>query len=92
MLIIDRALSKIIHNAVKFTDKGYIHITVQDVSREAVLPAGYDNSIKMSTVSIDIKDSGCGSGFMFLPRVKKNRLTAIQCRPIFGQRSLGAVC
>lgn len=56
-----RALGKLIHNACKFTEKGYIHITVQDVSRDVVLPSGYDNSIKISTVSIDIKDSGCGS-------------------------------
>ena len=56
-----RALSRIIHNACKFTEKGYIHITIQDVSRHLNVPAGYDNSIKMSTVSIDIKDSGRGS-------------------------------
>lgn len=56
-----RALGKIIHNSCKFTEKGYIHITVQDVSRDVVLPAGYDNSIKVSNVSIDIKDSGRGS-------------------------------
>jgi signal transduction histidine kinase len=56
-----RALSKIIHNAVKFTNNGYVHITVQDVTREAALPTGYDNSIKLSTVSIDVKDSGVGS-------------------------------
>lgn len=58
-----RALGRIIQNSCKFTDKGYIHITVQDVSRDVVLPAGYDNSIKTSTVSIDIKDSGRGSEF-----------------------------
>ncbi|KAK4686457.1 hypothetical protein P7C73_g3663, partial [Tremellales sp. Uapishka_1] len=63
---LSRALGKIIHNAIKFTDQGYIHISVQDVSREAVLPAGYDNSIKLSTVSIDIKDSGCGMSPEFL--------------------------
>ncbi|RSH83027.1 hypothetical protein EHS25_005737 [Saitozyma podzolica] len=54
------ALGKIIHNACKFTDKGYVHVTIQDASPDAVLPAGYDNSIKMSTVMINIKDSGRG--------------------------------
>lgn len=38
-----------------------MHITVQDVSREVILPAGYDNSVKVSTISIDIKDTGRGS-------------------------------
>ncbi|ORY31773.1 hypothetical protein BCR39DRAFT_525320 [Naematelia encephala] len=63
-----RALSKIIHNACKFTHRGFIHITVQDVSRDVVLPAGYDNSIRLSTISIDIKDSGCGMSGEFLER------------------------
>ncbi|WVQ84282.1 hypothetical protein IAT38_006434 [Cryptococcus sp. DSM 104549] len=61
-----RALGKIIHNAVKFTDHGHIHITVQDVSRDVVMTAGYDNSIKISTVSIDIKDTGRGMSAEFL--------------------------
>jgi len=65
-VLILRALSKIVHNACKFTDKGYIHITVQDVSRDVVLPAGYDNSIRTSVVSIDIKDSGRGSELLLL--------------------------
>lgn len=56
-----RALSKIIANACKFTDKGYIHITVQDMSRDVVLPGGYDNSIKLSQVVFDVKDTGRGS-------------------------------
>jgi len=59
-------LGKIVHNACKFTEKGYIHITVQDVSRDVVLPAGYDNSIRTSVVSIDIKDSGQGSESIFV--------------------------
>ncbi|WVQ96575.1 hypothetical protein IAU59_003680 [Kwoniella sp. CBS 9459] len=61
-----RSLGKIIHNAVKFTDRGHVHITVQDVSRDVVLPAGYDNSVKISTVSIDIKDTGKGMSTEFL--------------------------
>lgn len=60
-LLTGRALSKIIHNSCKFTDKGYIHITVQDNTRQVAIPAGYDNSMQISTVSIDIKDSGKGS-------------------------------
>jgi signal transduction histidine kinase len=56
-------LSKIINNALKFTDTGYIHITVQDMSRDVVLPGGYDNSIKLSQVVFDIKDTGRGSEF-----------------------------
>ena len=60
-LINFRAIGKIINNACRFTDEGYIHITVQDVSRLVVLPAGFDNSIRLSTVSIDIKDTGRGS-------------------------------
>ncbi|WWC88243.1 uncharacterized protein L201_003149 [Kwoniella dendrophila CBS 6074] len=63
-----RALGKIVHNAVKFTDKGHVHITVQDISRDVVLPGGYDNSIKLSTVSIDIKDTGRGMSSEFLER------------------------
>ncbi|WVR06694.1 hypothetical protein IAU60_003726 [Kwoniella sp. DSM 27419] len=63
-----RALGKIIHNAVKFTEKGHIHITMQDVSRDVVLPAGYDNSIKLSTVSFDIKDTGKGMSSEFLDK------------------------
>lgn len=58
-----RAIGKIVHNACKFTDKGYVQVTVQDVSRDVVLPAGYDNSIRTSIISIDIKDSGKGSEF-----------------------------
>ncbi|KAK8864137.1 hypothetical protein IAR55_001383 [Kwoniella newhampshirensis] len=65
---LSRALSKIIHNAVKFTDKGHVHITVQDISRDVVLPAGYDNSVRLSNVSIDIKDSGRGMSNEFLER------------------------
>ncbi|OCF75572.1 hypothetical protein I204_04429 [Kwoniella mangroviensis CBS 8886] len=65
---LSRALSKIVHNAVKFTDKGHVHITVQDVSRDVVLPGGYDNSIKLSTISIDIKDTGRGMSSDFLDR------------------------
>ncbi|EAL17185.1 hypothetical protein CNBN0140 [Cryptococcus deneoformans B-3501A] len=63
-----RATGKVIHNAIKFTDKGHVHITVQDVSREVILPAGYDNSLKVSTVSIDIKDNGRGMSANFLDR------------------------
>ncbi|KAL7420450.1 hypothetical protein Q5752_004400 [Cryptotrichosporon argae] len=63
-----RALSKIIDNALKFTDRGYIHVTVQDVSRDVRLPAGYDNPIKLSTISIDIKDTGRGMTSAFLER------------------------
>ncbi|KIR70576.1 hypothetical protein I310_05828 [Cryptococcus deuterogattii CA1014] len=63
-----RATEKIIHNAIKFTDKGHVHITVQDVSREVILPAGYDNSVKVSTISIDIKDTGRGMSADFLDR------------------------
>ena len=55
------ALGKVIHNACKFTDKGYIHISMQDTSQDVVLPSGYDNSVKLSKVTIDIKDTGCGS-------------------------------
>ncbi|OCF44334.1 hypothetical protein I317_01779 [Kwoniella heveanensis CBS 569] len=61
-----RSLGKIIHNAVKFTDRGHVHITVQDISRDVVLPADFDNSIKLSTVSIDIKDTGKGMSTEFL--------------------------
>jgi signal transduction histidine kinase len=53
-----------VHNALKFTTSGYVHVTVQDVSRDVVLPGGYDNSMKVSTVFIDIKDSGRGSKFL----------------------------
>ncbi|WVN85689.1 uncharacterized protein L203_100838 [Cryptococcus depauperatus CBS 7841] len=63
---IARALGKIIHNAVKFTEKGHVHITVQDISREFILPIGFDNSINVSTVSIDIKDTGRGMSADFL--------------------------
>jgi signal transduction histidine kinase len=56
-----RAVHKIVHNAFKFTEKGHVHITVQDVSRDVVLPGGYDNPMKISTVFIDVKDSGRGS-------------------------------
>ncbi|ADV25630.1 Protein-histidine kinase, putative [Cryptococcus gattii WM276] len=63
-----RATEKIIHNAIKFTDKGHVHITVQDVSREVILPTGYDNSVKVSTISIDIKDTGRGMSADFLDR------------------------
>lgn len=55
------ALSKIIHNSCKFTEKGYIHITVQDISQDVALPNGYNNPVKLSTVAIDIKDTGKGS-------------------------------
>ncbi|WWC63013.1 uncharacterized protein I303_105611 [Kwoniella dejecticola CBS 10117] len=65
---LSRALGKIVHNAVKFTNKGHVHITVQDVSRDVVLPGGFDNSIKLSTVSIDIKDTGRGMSSDFLDR------------------------
>ncbi|RXK37253.1 hypothetical protein M231_05474 [Tremella mesenterica] len=64
--LLTRALTKIIHNACKFTDKGHIHITVQDISHDVVLPAGYDNSIQMSVVSIDVKDTGRGMSAEFL--------------------------
>ena len=64
-----RALGKIVHNSCKFTEKGYIHILVQDVSQDVVLPAGYDNSITISTVTIDIKDSGRGSEIPFFTLV-----------------------
>ena len=60
-LLTSSALSKIIHNACKFTDKGYIHISMQDTTQDVVLPSGYDNSIKLSKVTIDVKDTGCGS-------------------------------
>ncbi|WRT66765.1 uncharacterized protein IL334_003728 [Kwoniella shivajii] len=63
-----RALGKLVHNAVKFTEKGHVHITVQDVSRDVALPGGYDNSIKLSTISIDIKDTGRGMSADFLER------------------------
>ncbi|WVF69066.1 hypothetical protein IAT40_003840 [Kwoniella sp. CBS 6097] len=63
-----RSLGKIVHNAIKFTDRGHVHITVQDISRDVVLPAGYDNSIKISTVSIDIKDTGKGMSTEFLDK------------------------
>ncbi|WWC96361.1 hypothetical protein V866_003228 [Kwoniella sp. B9012] len=63
---LSRALSKIVHNAVKFTEKGHVHITVQDVSRDVALPGGYDNSIKISTVSIEVKDTGRGMSSDFL--------------------------
>ncbi|AFR98512.2 hypothetical protein C343_06491 [Cryptococcus neoformans C23] len=63
-----RATGKVIHNAIKFTDKGHVHITVQDISREVILPTGYDNSLKVSTISIDIKDSGRGMSADFLDR------------------------
>ncbi|WWD18838.1 hypothetical protein CI109_103293 [Kwoniella shandongensis] len=65
---LSRALSKIIHNAVKFTDTGHVHITVQDISRDVVLPAGYDNSVRLSTVSIDVKDTGRGMSNEFLDK------------------------
>lgn len=57
------ALGKIIHNACKFTTEGYVHVTAQDVSRDVVLPAGYDNSIRTSIIAIDIKDTGTGSKY-----------------------------
>ncbi len=57
------ALEKIIHNSCKFTDEGYIHITVKDISQGVVLPTGYNNSIKLSTLSVEIKDSGIGSEY-----------------------------
>nr|XP_019013177.1 uncharacterized protein I206_02675 [Kwoniella pini CBS 10737]OCF51958.1 hypothetical protein I206_02675 [Kwoniella pini CBS 10737] len=65
---LSRALGKVIHNAIKFTKKGHVHITVQDVSRDVVLPGGFDNSIKLSMVSIDIKDTGRGMSSDFLDR------------------------
>lgn len=34
---------------------------MQDASRDVVLPGGYDNSIKLSQVVIDVKDTGRGS-------------------------------
>jgi hypothetical protein len=78
---VSSALGKIIHNACKFTDSGYVHITVQDDSRVAVLPAGYNNSIKLSTIMIDIKDSGRGSGSYASPLpVAPMRLPTSVCR------------
>jgi signal transduction histidine kinase len=56
-------LGKIIHNACKFTTEGYVHITAQDVSRDVVLPAFHDNSIRTSNVAIDVKDTGIGSEY-----------------------------
>ncbi|ODN74183.1 hypothetical protein L202_07633 [Cryptococcus amylolentus CBS 6039] len=76
-----RALGKIVHNAVKFTEKGHVHITVQDLSREVALPTGYDNSMRESTISIDVKDSGVGMSAAFLekeilqPFAKENPFT-----------------
>ncbi|TYJ53875.1 hypothetical protein B9479_005497 [Cryptococcus floricola] len=77
-----RALGKIVHNAVKFTEMGHVHITVQDVSREVALPTGYDNSMRESTISIDVKDSGVGMSAAFLekevlqPFAKENPFTS----------------
>ncbi|ODN93564.1 hypothetical protein L198_05430 [Cryptococcus wingfieldii CBS 7118] len=77
-----RALGKIVHNAVKFTEKGHVHITVQDLSREVALPTGYDNSMRESTISIDVKDSGVGMSAAFLekevlqPFAKENPFTS----------------
>lgn len=63
----NRALSKIVSNACKFTEKGYIHISVQDMSRDVALPGGYDNSIRLSHIVFDIKDTGKGSkSFQYL--------------------------
>ncbi|WVQ73540.1 hypothetical protein IAR50_003116 [Cryptococcus sp. DSM 104548] len=77
-----RALGKIVHNAIKFTEKGHVHITVQDLSREVALPNGYDNSMRESSIAIDVKDSGVGMSTNFLekeilqPFAKENPFTS----------------
>lgn len=76
------------HNACKFTDKGYIHITVQDVSREINLPGGYDNSIKLSQVVVAVKDTGRGSESMLRFRANMENASDLAVSADFLDRAI----
>jgi CheY-like chemotaxis protein len=57
-----------VHNACKFTDTGYVHVTIQDKSPDVALPLSTEYESDSSsgvtfTVVIDIRDSGKGSEF-----------------------------
>lgn len=60
-----RAIYKLSLNAFQATQKGYVKLVCEDVSRNAQVPIGYNTSMPTSIIAIRISDTGKGMSPQF---------------------------
>ncbi len=64
-----RAVAKLVANALRATQEGFISIMIQDITQAQSVPAGYDGCISTSIVAITIEDTGCGMSQNFVDKL-----------------------